>query len=332
MNAYIKAISYYLPDKIVTNEELVSEFPEWSVDKIGEKIGVFERHIAADNETSGDMAVFASLRLFKEYNVDRSDIDFVILCTQSPDYFLPSTACVIQNKLGLPTSCGSFDINLGCSGYEYGLAIAKGLVVANIAKNVLFLTAETYNKHLHPRDKGNRTIFGDGASATLISTKGFAKIGEFSLGTDGRGADRLIRKTGAMRHHDVANDLTFDENGNPHSSDYLYMDGKAIFDFTSEAVPKMVEDVLRKHELVMDDIDLVVFHQANKYMINYLRKLLGISKEKFYIYLENVGNTVSSTIPIALCEARKEGRFHGKILVAGFGVGFSWGSTILEVE
>lgn len=332
MNAFIKAISFYLPDKIVTNEELVSEFPEWTIDKIGEKVGVLERHIAADNETAGDMAISASLRLFEEYNVERSKIDFVILCTQSPDYFLPSTACVIQNKLGLQTSCGSFDINLGCSGFVYGLAVAKGLIEANIAKNILFITSETYNKHLHPKDKGNRTIFGDGASATLISTEGFAKIGEFSLGTDGRGADCLIRKTGAMRHFDVANDLTFDENGNPHSSDYLNMDGKAIFDFTSEAVPKMVEDVLSKHELVLDDIDLVVFHQANKYMINYLRKLLGINKNKFYVYLEKVGNTVSSTIPIALYEAKKEGNLHGKILVVGFGVGFSWGSTILVID
>jgi len=330
--AYIKAISYYLPEKVVTNEELVEKFPEWTVEKIAGKVGVNERHIAADDETAGDMAVKVAEKLFVEHKIDKSTVDFIILCTQSPDYFLPSTACIIQDTLGISTQCGAFDINLGCSGYEYGLAVAKGLIVAGIAKNILFLTAETYNKHLHPRDKGNRTIFGDGSSATIVSTEGFAKIGEFSLGTDGKGAESLIHKTGAWRHIKPANDLIFDENLNPHSSDFLFMDGKAIFDFTADAVPAMVEDALKKNNLTMDQTDLVVFHQANKFMINYLRKLIDIDKEKFYIYLDKVGNTVSSTIPIALCEAQKEGKLHGKILIAGFGVGFSYGATLLTIE
>ena len=330
MDVYIKSISYYLPSNVLTNEELVAEFPEWTVSKIASKIGVSSRHISDDNETAGDMAVKAANRLFAEHHLDRSIIDFVILCTQSSDHFLPSTACIIQEKLKLKNSCGAFDIDLECSGYEYGLAVAKGFIVSGVAKNVLLLTAETYTKYLHPKDKGNRTIFGDGASATLISDNGFAKIGEFSLGTDGRGADKLIVKSGASRFRHPVNDLTFDENGNPHSSDYLFMDGKAIFDFTSDAVPMMVEDILHKNHLKLDELDLVVFHQANKYMINYLRKLLEIDKEKFFIFLENVGNTVSSTIPIALYEAQKENRLHGDVLIAGFGVGFSWGGTILH--
>lgn len=332
MDAYIKAISYYLPDKIVTNEELVEEFPEWTVDKIGKKIGIRERHIAADDETAGDMALKAAEKLFAENNINKADVDFVLLCTQSSDYYLPSTSCIIQNKLGLSTKCGAFDFNLGCSGYEYRLAVAKGLLVTGIAKNILLLTAETYNKHIHPKDKGNRTIFGDGASASLISEVGFAKIGEFVLGTDGSGFDKLIHKTGAMRHKELLNDLQFDENNNPLSSDYLFMDGKAIFDFTSNVVPPMIEEVLHKHQLELNNIDLFVFHQANKYMINYLRKLMEIDKERFYIYMENVGNTVSSTIPIALCEAQKEGKLCGNVVVAGFGVGLSWGATILKCK
>ena len=330
--AFIKAISYYLPEKIVTNEELVAEFPEWTVDKIAGKIGVSQRHLAGDNETAGDMSVKAAQKLFAENDIDRNTIDFVLLCTQSPDYFLPSTACIIQKKLGLPTSCGAFDFNLGCSGYEYGLAVAKGLIEGRIAHNILLLTAETYNKYLHPRDKGNKTIFGDGASATLVSTDGFAKIGEFSFGTDGSGAEGLIVKTGAARCKAKVNDEVFDENGNPHSSDHLFMDGKAIFDFTVHVVPPMIDDVMLKNGLVKDDINLYVFHQANKYMINFLRKLIMVDKEKFYVHLENVGNTVSSTIPIALCEACKEGRLHGNILLAGFGVGFSWGGCIIKVK
>lgn len=330
--AFIKAISYYLPEKIVTNEELVKDFPEWTVEKVAGKVGVTERHISAENETAGDMAIHAAEKLFEEHNISRDSIDFLLLCTQSSDYYLPSTACLIQNKLGLPTSCGAFDFNLGCSGYEYGLALAKGLVSGGIAKNILLLTAETYNKYIHPRDKGNKTIFGDGASATLVSTDGFAEIGEFVLGTDGSGAEGLIVKSGASRNKEPLSDVEYDENGNPHSSDHLFMDGKAIFDFTVKAVPPMINEVLSKNCLEKDDVDLFVFHQANKYMINFLRKLIMIDKEKFYVFLEKVGNTVSSTIPIALCEAQKEGKLHGNILLAGFGVGFSWGGCIIKVK
>ena len=332
MEAFIKAISYYLPEKVVSNEQLVEEFPEWSVEKIAKKVGINERHIAAEDETAGDMAFKAAEKLIAEIGIDKSTIDFVLLCTQSPDYFLPSTSCIIQSKLGLSTKCGAFDFNLGCSGYEYGLAIAKGLIIGGIAKNILLLTAETYNKHIHPKDKGNRTIFGDGASASLISTEGFAKIGEFVLGSDGSGYDRLIHKTGAMRHYQVLNDLHDDENGNPLSSDHLFMDGKAIFDFTSDVVPPMIDETLLKNKLTADDVDLYVFHQANKYMINYLRKLMGIDKDKFYVFMETVGNTVSSTIPIALSEAQKEGRLKGNVVLAGFGVGLSYGCTILTIE
>ena len=279
MGAYIKAISYYLPQKKVTNEQLVEEFPEWSVDKIAKKVGINERHIAAEDETAGDMAYKAAEKLIEENAINKETIDFVLLCTQSPDYFLPSTSCIIQSRLGLSTKCGAFDFNLGCSGYEYGLAVAKGLIISSVAKNILLLTAETYNKHIHPKDKGNRTIFGDGASASLISTDGFAEIGEFVLGSDGSGYDRLIHKTGAMRHFQPLNDLHDDENGNPLSSDYLFMDGQEIFMFTLMKVPKMVKDVLAKNNLQKEDVDLFVFHQANKYMINYLRKLMGIDKE-----------------------------------------------------
>lgn len=332
MEAYIRTISYYLPEKVVTNEQLVEEFPEWSVEKIAKKVGINERHIAAEDETAGDMAFKAADKLIVDNGIDKSTIDFVLLCTQSPDYFLPSTSCIIQSKLGLSSKCGAFDFNLGCSGYEYGLAVAKGLIVGGIAKNILLLTAETYNKHIHPKDKGNRTIFGDGASASLISTDGFAKIGEFVLGSDGSGYDRLIHKTGAMRHYQALNDLHDDENGNPLSSDHLFMDGRAIFDFTSDIVPPMIEETLLKNKLTADDVDLYVFHQANKYMINYLRKLMRIDKDKFYVFMETVGNTVSSTIPIALSEAQKEGKLKGNVVLAGFGVGLSYGATILKIK
>lgn len=332
MKAYIKHISYYLPEQVLTNAQLAEQFPEWSAEKIANKVGISERHITSVNETATDMAVKAAELLLSESGIDKSIIDFVLLCTQSGDYFLPSSACIVQNRLGLSTTCGAFDFNLGCSGYEYGLAVAKGLIISDIAKNILLITSETYTKYLHPLDKGNRTIFGDAATASLVSTSGFAEIGEFILGTDGAGAGQLIVGTGGARNKQLLNDLQIDADGNPRGSDYLYMNGGAIFDFTADIVPKMISELLDKSQLKQDDIDLFVFHQANKYMINYLRKLLDIDKDKFYIFMDKVGNTVSSTIPIALCEAIKEGKLTGNVLLAGFGVGLSWGATMLKMK
>ena len=332
MSAFIKAISYYLPEEVLTNEQLLTEFPEWSVEKVALKLGINQRHIAGANQTAGDMAEQAARKLFSEYNIPPDDIDFILLCTQSPDYFLPTTACILQDKLSIPTNSGALDFNLGCSGYVYGLSIAKGLIFSGIANNVLLLTAETYSKHIHPKDKSNRTIFGDGASATLVSTNGFAEILKFSLGTDGKGAEKLMTKTGAFRNPNVINDIHWDEGGNPISSDYLYMDGTEIFNFTLENVPILVDDTLKKNNLSKDEISLFVFHQANKYLMNFLRKKLRIEEEKFYYYLKNVGNTVSSTIPIALREARNENKLLGNILLAGFGVGYSWGGLVLYCD
>lgn len=332
MKAFIKAISYYLPEKVLTNDELVKEFPEWSVDKIASKVGINQRHVVAEDETSADLATKAAENLFAENNMDKNAIDFILFCTQSPDYFLPTSACVIQNRLGLQTSCGALDFNLGCSGYVYGLSLAKGLIFAGVAKNVLLLTGETYSKFIHPKDKGNRTIFGDAGSASLISTEGFAEIGNFELGTDGKGANNLMVKSGGMRYPEAINDMTLDENGNPISSDHLYMNGAEIFNFTIEAVPQLVRNTLIKNNLELSDIHLCAFHQANKYMLNFLRKKLKIEEDKFYYYMSEVGNTVSSTIPILLTEAKKEEKLSGNVILAGFGVGYSWGGTVLKID
>lgn len=331
--AFIKGISYHLPDKVVTNEELVAEFPEWTVEKIADKVGVKERRVADDGETATDLAVKAAEKLFEDNpEITKETIDFVLFCTQSPDYILPTSACIIQERLGLRTDIGAFDFNLGCSGYVYGLSIAKGLIAGGIATNVLLLTGETYNKHLHPRDKGNRTIFGDAATATVVSTEGFAEIGEFALGTDGRGAENLIIKSGGQRNPEKVGDLSFDENGNPHSSDYLFMNGSEIFMFTQKNVPAVVKQTLGKNNVAINDLGLVVFHQANSYMLNFLRKKIKIPAEKFFVNMEGIGNTVSNSIPIALCDAKQQGLLHGPILLCGFGVGYSWGGCVLNCK
>ena len=329
--AFIKYVAYCLPEKVVTNEAIVNDFPEWSVEKITEKVGVNQRHVAAEDETATDLAEKAAIKLIAENNIDKDIIDFVILCTQSPDYFLPTSACLLQTRLGLRQDIGAFDFNLGCSGYVYGLSIAKGLIAGGIAENVLLLTAETYNKYLHPKDKGNRTIFGDAASATLVSVDGEAEVLDFALGTNGKGANNLIVKSGASRMPENQNDLTFDKNGNPVSSDYLFMNGAQIFAFTQRNVPKVINEVLEKNNLAKEDIDMFVLHQANRYMLDFLRNKMDIPEDKFYIFMEDVGNTVSNSIPLCLVEARKENRLKGNVLLCGFGVGYSWGAVILKM-
>lgn len=332
MKVFIKGISYYLPEKVLTNEDLVKEFPEWSAEKVGSKIGIHERHIAAENETAADMAVAAAEKLINEYQIEKNSIDFILLCTQSPDYFLPTSSCIIQERLGLRTDTGALDFNQGCSGFIYGLSLAKGLICAGIAKNVLLLTSETYSKYIHERDKGNRTIFGDAAAATLISAEGFAELMDFSLGTDGRGARNLIVETGGLRCVNARNTITWDEGGNPISPDHLFMNGTEILNFTLDTVPLLVNDIFTRNGLKQEDIDLFVLHQANRYMMEFLRKKLKIAPEQFYYFLEKVGNTVSSTIPIAIKEAMNDGSIlpGKKVLLAGFGVGYSWGGTVLK--
>lgn len=332
MGCFINKIAVHLPENILTNEELSSMFPEWNSNNIFEKIGIRQRHFVSENETALNLAIGASEKVLKGF--DRNLIDFVILCTQSPDYYLPTSACIIQDKLGLRTNIGAFDFNLGCSGFIYGLAIAKGLIEIDLAKNILLIFSETYTKHIHPKDKVNRSIFGDGAAASIISCCENEQILKFELGTDGKGMNNLIVPNGGLRNKSNPSEQDFqDEGNNTRNNNCLYMNGPEIFNFTIEKIPSLVSKTLEKNNLTLDTIDYVIFHQANKYMLDYLRKKIRISQDKFYQNMENSGNTVSATIPIALKDAIEKGLIKkgNKVLLAGFGVGYSWGATVIEI-
>lgn len=335
--AFIKAVSYWLPEQILDNAQINQTHPEWSIEKISQKTGIYERRLASENEFTSDMAVNAANTLFAEHNIDPSTIDFLLLCTQSPDYFLPTTACIVQDKLKLRKNIGALDFNLGCSGYVYGLGLAKGLILSGSAKNVLLITSETYSKFIHPADKSNKTLFGDAAAATLVSIENAGlEIQEFVYGTDGEGAQNLIVRNGGIknRYHKGTDHLN-EENEFLSNDDYLFMNGAEIFRFTAENVPILVNTVLEKNKLNKNEVDLFIFHQANKYMLDFIRKKAGIDENRFYYFLQNCGNTVSSTIPIALANALTEGRIQNNetVLLAGFGVGYSWaGCTIKSVN
>jgi 3-oxoacyl-[acyl-carrier-protein] synthase-3 len=299
MAASIRQIEYYLPGKVISNRDLEDQFKKWDADKVYKKIGIAERHVANKDETASDLAFEAAKRVLKV--VDRDTIDFIILCTQSPDYILPTTACILQDRLGLRKDIGAFDFNLGCSGFIYGLAIARGLINSNTAHRILLLMSETYTRHIHPLDLANRTIFGDGAAATIVETSETEKIYDFVLGTDGSGMKNLMIPNGGMRQPmDPAAREIASSSGDISTANCLYMNGPEIFSFTIEAVPVAFHQVLQKNHLTLDTIDYVIFHQANAYMIDFLRRKLNIPEHKFFMDMTDTGNTVSATIPIGL--------------------------------
>jgi 3-oxoacyl-[acyl-carrier-protein] synthase III len=325
----LRSIVTALPEAVLTNEQLAQQFPEWSVEKIAAKTGIHRRHCAEDRCAS-DLAVDAAERLFERHADLRSRIDYLIHCTQTPDYLLPTTACCLQHRLGLATSCGALDINLGCSGYVYGLGLAAALIQSGQARNVLLLTADTYTRLIDPLDKSARTIFGDGAAATWIEATTDVhtqpSLGPFVYGTDGAGAANLIVRESALR-------TTPSTNGHAPDS-FLRMNGADIYTFTLQAVPKLVQDALERANLTTDDVDHFVFHQANRYMLENLRAKCRIPDDKFVIDLADVGNTVSSSIPIALERMHDSGRIKtGDLaMLVGFGVGYSWAATFVRFQ
>lgn len=332
MKAVIKGIEYYLPIQTITNQQIAENFPDWSIDKIEKKIGIHQRHIADKDEYVSDMAVAAAEKLIYSYEIDRDIIDYVILCTQTADYLLPSTSCIIQNRLKLRKFIGCIDINLGCSGYVYALSMAKALIESNQAKNILLLTADTYSKIINPKDKTVKTLFGDGASATLISVSSNVGLDNFIFGTDGSGANNLILKNSGMKGRSINK-----HEGIPIESDKtnnLYMNGPEIFEFALKEIPVMYHKILKTASLTISEIDQCIFHQANEYMLIHLRDKLNIPEKKFFISLKKQGNTVSSSIPIALKQAysNKVIKCGSKVLLIGFGVGYSWAGCILYLD
>lgn len=332
MGCVIRGIEYFLPEKTISNEMLEEKFHKWKAGKVFRKTGIKNRHIAADTETAIDLAVKAGEKILS--NINKNEIDFLLYCTQSPEYYLPSGSCLLQDRLQLNNAIGALDINLGCSGYIYSLSVAKGLIASRTARNVLLITAETYSKYINPQDLANLTIFGDAASASLISFCVEEQILNFSLGTDGSGAENLIVKNGGLKNRYEPELIPAeDENGNFRTDNDIFMNGPEIFNFTISHVPLTFKDTLKKNVLSTDDLQLVVFHQANKYILKYLQEICEIPPEKFWLNMEETGNTVSNTIPVALHQALESGKIKtgDLVLLLGFGVGYSWGGTIIKI-
>ncbi len=336
MKACIKAISYYLPEKTITNQQLCEIFPDLDVEEIFKKSGVRTRHIVAPGEIASDLAYSSAVKFFEEHDYKPSDIDFLIFCTEAFDYIGPSSACILQDRLGLSKNIGALDIGYGCSGFVYGLSLAKGLIESSQATNVLLLTAEIPSTVIHPDDAQLRMIFGDGGAATLICENRedhISEIGNFVFGTDGAGAENLIIKSSGFREPMTEEWLEKYKEIGGLKFGRMEMTAQRIFIFALEVVPPMIEEILKKSGLKQNDIDLFVFHQPNGYLLDVLRKKLNIPESKYVIHMEECGNTVSATIPIALKEAINAGRAQkgDRILFAGFGIGYSWAATVVTL-
>lgn len=317
----IEAITVHFPDQSLTNHDLVLLGMSRTVDEVEQKTGISNRHIAT-NETSLDLAEQACNKLFELVPEARSDIDFILFCTQTPDYFLPSCSCLLQNRLNLSTNIGALDISMGCSGFVYILGVAAGLLNTGQATRILAITADTYSHYLNDNDHSVRTLFGDGAAAVLIGNQNStSRIGPFVNGTDGSGSHDLIVENGA--HRELANSGTI-------SQPRIAMKGPSVFNFAMQTVPKCLDRLFDKAQLSSDEIDYLVLHQANRFMLNNLFDKMKIKEQQQVVEMENCGNTVSSSIPIALARAVSNGTIKDgcRLAYIGFGVGLSWAGTI----
>ena len=315
----IKDIQIYLPDGVLDNKELIEKFG-FEAEFLEQKIGITSRRIAKD-KTVSDMAVHAAERLFKE-NADLSpgDVELLVVCTQNPDFKIPHTAAIVQDRLGLPL-ISTFDINLACSGYIYSLAVIISLMETQGIGNAVLVTSDAYSKVIDKTDRDTMAIFGDAATATWIAPGGLCHPMKYSLGTNGKDYDKLI----------VRNTASGTESSLPDNREVLFMNGREIFNFMMKCIPEDTGKCLEKNDLTIDNIDYFIFHQANKYMLDCLRKRMRIPENKMVYDLENTGNTVSSSIPIALKHLmEKEDLSGSRIFISGFGAGLSWASTILH--
>ena len=334
VKAELAAIEYVLPDRCVTNDDLDRMHPDWSIHKVAKRTGVLTRFICGQDETALDLAARACENLFESQIVAREDIGGIIVCTQSPDHIMPPNATLLQHRLGLPLTVAAFDYSLGCSGFIYGLFLAKALVESQSLDNILLITAEAYSKLIiHPQDRGTMALFGDGAAVSLIH-KGTKGVGEIILGTDGSGGDRVIVPAGGSRMPRSSETCVEIVNafGNVHTLENIHMDGPAVMNFVKKRIPGCVTDLLNQAGYTQDDIALFIFHQGSALSLDYLETALKIPKEKVYRNLARVGNTVSASIPIAIRDAQSEGLLGpgSRALLTGFGVGFSWGACIVE--
>lgn len=333
-SARISRIEYALPDRVVTNADLQRENPDWRMDKVFAKTGVEERRFAAKDELASDLAFHAATKLLE--GRDRAKVDGLIFCTQSADQIMPHNAALLHARLDLPKSVAAFDITLACSGFVYGLALAKSMVHSLCLRKVVVVCGDTYSRYMHPKDRSTIGLIGDGVAAILVEPSNEASgILDFDLGSDGKtGADKFMIKAGGLRvpRTDATRADKRDITGNVRSDETISMDGNAILAFAKREIEPSIRLILGRRGLAISDLKLVLFHQASLFTLETLNKQLGLAPRQTFSNIARIGNTVSASLPILLKDAETAGRLErgDLIMVAGYGVGFSWGSCLLK--
>ncbi|MBN1393478.1 MAG: ketoacyl-ACP synthase III [Pirellulales bacterium] len=332
----IRAIAHALPATCLTYEELAKRFGEKQVASIFRMSGIRNRRVVASGQCASDLAAAAARRLFERAGVDPSGIDALIFVSQTPDHRTPATACKLQNDLGLPERCSTFDMTQACASFIFGLQVAHSMVVAETAHRVLLLNGDALSTLINPNDRGLATLHGDGAAATLVEPldAGAGGIEFFEVGVQGKDFDRLLVPAGGARLPSGPETRVeeTDEAGCVRSKEQLFMDGPAIFHFVLYKIKDFLKELLQRRKLSIDDYDLVLFHQANKTMVDLLYKNLDVPAEKRYYYLEDVGNSSGASLPSLLAQAWREGKVApgSRTLLCSFGGGLSWGAVSLR--
>ena len=333
MSLIIESIEYYLPENIVTNADLQKENPDWNLEKITEKSGVYQRHIAGKNETAYDLSIKACDKLFQTN--DKNNIDGIIYCTQSPDYIMPSNSFLMHKHFGLKDEIFAYDFNHACTGYIYCLAMANAFVKAGMAREILLVNADTYSKYINPKDRSTRVLFGDGAAATIVKESERKRgIIDIDLGSSGSGYNKFWIPAGGLRlpKSDITSVEIEDDRGNIRTQNDIEMDGFGVWSFINSVAPKQVNRLLKRNNLEQTNIDQFVFHQASKMTLESIRRSMKLNEEQVFINIQNIGNTVSASIPIALRDAIDQGEIDNgsTLILSGFGVGLSYGAILME--
>jgi 3-oxoacyl-[acyl-carrier-protein] synthase-3 len=334
-NVKIIGMSACVPRNISSNSELLHEYPKEEVDKIINNIGIKEkRHVDIDT-TASDLCFKSADHLLNEMKIERSSIDMLIFLSQLPDYRIPATSPNLQDRLGLSKNTACFDISLACSGYVYALSTAFAYASQNGINRVLLLVGETFSKIVSKKDRVNAPLYGDAGTATLIE-KSSNSESFFSLYSDGSGFKSIIIEAGGSRcPSNSTNTIPIEkEDGNYRSDSQIYMDGLEVFNFTLKVVPKSINEILSFSKYDINNIDYFLFHQANKFMIDFFVKKLKINSEKVPISLDTFGNVSSPTIPLTIVSRLNKTSKNEKrqILMSGFGAGLSWGTAVLDLS
>ncbi|NIK76089.1 3-oxoacyl-[acyl-carrier-protein] synthase-3 [Paenibacillus castaneae] len=336
-NISIRGIVCALPKNKININDLNDSFSTKEINKISRMTGVKSFYRVSEDQTTSDLCILAAERLLTSLEWDKSNIDGVIFVSQTPDYVLPATACVIQAKLGLSEECIAFDINLGCSGYVYGMMVAAQLIQTGNLKRVLLLVGDTISKIISPEDRSVNFLFGDAGSATALEFERNVSGISVVAGTDGTGEKNLITPARGFRNIRTgdANIRKQATDGNIRSEEDLYMNGSEIFNFTLDRVPQLVANILETHGWETDDVDYLVLHQANKFILDYLANKMDIEKKKILSNIEEYGNTSSASIPLLITTLLRDRVLSNKpvnLCLVGFGVGYSWAASALTVQ